>query len=213
MIDIKYLSKKHQLTSLETNILLYISDNIENKQNISIRKVATSNFTSTSVIYRCIKKIGFDSYMNFIYFLKNRKILEHNISTLDNNFNSGINLLTKHKDSLIMFISTGIGNNIANYMNERLILKGIRSISNCHLQLLEKNNSNKLLLVIISQSGETKSILDILKFASLNKIDSISFLGVNNSTIEKFSTTSLILKEKIFYSEVIKIFEELIDKI
>lgn len=149
MIDIKYLSKKHQLTSLETNILLYISDNIENKQNISIRKVATSNFTSTSVIYRCIKKIGFDSYMNFIYFLKNRKILEHNISTLDNNFNSGINLLTKHKDSLIMFISTGIGNNIANYMNERLILKGIRSISNCHLQLLEKNNSNKLLLVII----------------------------------------------------------------
>lgn len=213
MIDIKYLSKKHQLTSLETNILLYISDNIENKQNISIRKVATNNFTSTSVIYRCIKKIGFDSYMNFIYFLKNRKILEHNISTLDNNFNSGINLLTKHKDSLIMFISTGIGNNIANYMNERLILKGIRSISNCHLQLLEKNNSNKLLLVIISQSGETKSILDILKFASLNKIDSISFLGVNNSTIEKFSTTSLILKEKIFYSEVIKIFEELIDKI
>ena len=70
MIDVNYICKKHKLTILEKSILEFIVQNIQDKKRISIRNVALENFTSTSVIYKCVNKIGYTSYSNFIYFLK-----------------------------------------------------------------------------------------------------------------------------------------------
>lgn len=135
MLDINYIVKKHKLNDLEKNILLYIQNRINENQKLSIRETAKANYTSTSVIYSCIKKIGFKSFTDLVFYIKNSN---EKIEVLDKlNFSIPLEILKKNSDPLIMFSSIGIANNITSYMNERLALLGKRSISNGHLQLLE----------------------------------------------------------------------------
>jgi DNA-binding MurR/RpiR family transcriptional regulator len=216
MIDINYICKKHKLTNLEKNILEFIVSNIHNKKKISIRNVAAENFTSTSVIYKCMKKIGYSSYSNFIYFLKtNDSSLISKDSSFEENesFKKAVFLFKENKDKLFMFTSTGIATNISSYMNEKLALLGIRSISNSHIQLLEKPFSKDVILITLSQSGETESVIDILKIAKKNKVKSLSFIGKKDTTIESISSINLISNNVIFFADVITIFEEILKRI
>ena len=73
MLDIDYIVKKHRLNSLEKDILTSIQEKILKQEKISIREVAKINYTSTSVIYNCIKKIGFNSFTDLIFYIKNSK--------------------------------------------------------------------------------------------------------------------------------------------
>lgn len=209
MLDIDYIVKKHRLNSLEKDILTSIQEKILKQEKISIREVAKINYTSTSVIYNCIKKIGFNSFTDLIFYIKNSKT-EVNI---DDNLTLPIKILTSNPDSLIMFLSVGIANNITSYMNERITLIGRRSIANTHLQLLNKNLTNDTVLIVVSESGETDSLLDMIKEANSNNIPIISFVGKNNSSIAKLSTFSFEIEKGIFFAEVINSFENLLSKI
>ena len=209
MLDIDYIVKKHRLNSLEKDILTSIQEKILKQEKISIREVAKINYTSTSVIYNCIKKIGFNSFTDLIFYIKNSKTEVD----IDDNLTLPIKILTSNPDSLIMFLSIGIANNITSYMNERITLIGRRSIANTHLQLLNKNLTNDTVLIVVSESGETDSLLDMIKEANSNNIPIISFVGKNNSSIAKLSTFSFEIEKGIFFAEVINSFEKLLSKI
>ena len=209
MLDIDYIVKKHRLNSLEKDILTSIQEKILKQEKISIREVAKINYTSTSVIYNCIKKIGFNSFTDLIFYIKNSKTEVD----IDDNLTLPIKILTSNPDSLIMFLSVGIANNITSYMNERITLIGRRSIANTHLQLLNKNLTNDTVLIVVSESGETDSLLDMIKEANSNNIPIISFVGKNNSSIAKLSTFSFEIEKAIFFAEVINSFEKLLSKI
>lgn len=209
MLDIDYIVKKHRLNSLEKDILTSIQEKILKQEKISIREVAKINYTSTSVIYNCIKKIGFNSFTDLIFYIKNSKTEVD----IDDNLTLPIKILTSNPDSLIMFLSVGIANNITSYMNERITLIGRRSIANTHLQLLNKNLTNDTVLIVVSESGETDSLLDMIKEANSNNIPIISFVGKNNSSIAKLSTFSFEIEKGIFFAEVINSFENLLSKI
>ena len=209
MLDIDYIVKKHRLNSLEKDILTSIQEKILKQEKISIREVAKINYTSTSVIYNCIKKIGFNSFTDLIFYIKNSKTEVD----IDDDLSLPIKILTSNPDSLIMFLSVGIANNITSYMNERITLIGRRSIANTHLQLLNKNLTNDTVLIVVSESGETDSLLDMIKEANSNNIPIISFVGKNNSSIAKLSTFSFEIEKGIFFAEVINSFEKLLSKI
>ncbi|MCI6381456.1 MurR/RpiR family transcriptional regulator [Fusobacterium mortiferum] len=209
MLDIDYIVKKHRLNSLEKDILTSIQEKILKQEKISIREVAKINYTSTSVIYNCIKKIGFNSFTDLIFYIKNSKTEVD----IDDDLTLPIKILTSNPDSLIMFLSVGIANNITSYMNERITLIGRRSIANTHLQLLNKNLTNDTVLIVVSESGETDSLLDMIKEANSNNIPIISFVGKNNSSIAKLSTFSFEIEKGIFFAEVINSFEKLLSKI
>lgn len=209
MLDIDYIVKKHRLNSLEKDILTSIQEKILKQEKISIREVAKINYTSTSVIYNCIKKIGFNSFTDLIFYIKNSKTEVD----MDDDLTLPIKILTSNPDSLIMFLSVGIANNITSYMNERITLIGRRSIANTHLQLLNKNLTNDTVLIVVSESGETDSLLDMIKEANSNNIPIISFVGKNNSSIAKLSTFSFEIEKGIFFAEVINSFEKLLSKI
>lgn len=171
MLDIDYIVKKHRLNSLEKDILTSIQEKILKQEKISIREVAKINYTSTSVIYNCIKKIGFNSFTDLIFYIKNSKTEVD----IDDNLTLPIKILTSNPDSLIMFLSVGIANNITSYMNERITLIGRRSIANTHLQLLNKNLTNDTVLIVVSESGETDSLLDMIKEANSKKYSFFNF--------------------------------------
>ena len=117
-----------------------------------------------------------------------------------------------------MFVSTGISQTIVNYMNERLSVNGYRSIANAHLQILSPEYKEEVLVITISQSGETKNLVDILNQAKNSEIDIISFVGNSNSQIAELSTLSIIIQGQnkfsslqnqpnTFFSELILVFE------
>lgn len=210
LLDINYIVKKHKLNDLEKDILFYIQNKILQNQKLSIRETAKDNYTSTSVIYSCIKKIGFKSFTDLIFHIKNSN---DKVEILDkSNLSIPLEIIKSYSDPLIMFCSIGIANNITSYMNERMALLGKRSISNGHLQLLG-NSNNKVILFVVSESGETESLLDMIQIAKKNEVPIISFLGKKDSSIEKFSNYSFVLNHGIFFADVISTFEHLISKI
>ena len=224
----KYLCDKYQLNDTETTILKYLQENILDLKKIGIRKVAKDNYTSTTTVYKLCKKLNFEGYSDMIYHFTyssqiddsetNIDIYTNTNKQIDNNLEEFNSILKKYENKLIMFVSTGISQTIANYMNERLSVNGYRSIANAHLQLLSKNHKNEVLVFAISRSGETKSIIDILEQARNNDIEVISFVGNANSKIAKLSTLPIIIQGQddfaklknppnTFFSELLLIFE------
>ena len=227
-MDFKYLCDKYQLNDTETTILKYLQENILDLKKIGIRKVAKDNYTSTTTVYKLCKKLNFEGYSDMIYHFTyssqiddsetNIDIYTNTNKQIDNNLEEFNSILKKYENKLIMFVSTGISQTIANYMNERLSVNGYRSIANAHLQLLTKNHKNEVLVFAISRSGETKSIIDILEQARNNDIEVISFVGNANSKIAKLSTLPIIIQGQddfaklknppnTFFSELLLIFE------
>ena len=227
-MDFKYLCDKYQLNDTETTILKYLQENILDLKKIGIRKVAKDNYTSTTTVYKLCKKLNFEGYSDMIYHFTyssqiydsetNIDIYTNTNKQIDNNLEEFSSILKKYENKLIMFVSTGISQTIANYMNERLSVNGYRSIANAHLQLLSKNHKNEVLVFAISRSGETKSIIDILEQARNNDIEVISFVGNANSKIAKLSTLPIIIQGQddfaklknppnTFFSELLLIFE------
>src|SRR5699024_123159 len=227
-MDFKYLCDKYQLNDTETTILKYLQENILDLKKIGIRKVAKDNYTSTTTVYKLCKKLNFEGYSDMIYHFTyssqiydsetNIDIYTNTNKQIDNNLEEFNSILKKYENKLIMFVSTGISQTIANYMNERLSVNGYRSIANAHLQLLSKNHKNEVLVFAISRSGETKSIIDILEQARNNDIEVISFVGNANSKIAKLSTLPIIIQgqddfaklthpSNLFFSELLLIFE------
>ena len=226
-MNFEYLCSKYQLNNTEKLILQYLCNNIHNLKKLGIRKVAKDNYTSTTTIYKLCKKLNFEGYSDMIYNLSystnltNNSIIDIYSNTnkqIDTNLQLFIEILKKYKNKLIMFVSTGISQTIVNYMNERLAVNGYRSIAIAHLQILSPEYKEEVLVITISQSGETKNLVDILNQAKNSEIDIISFVGNSNSQIAELSTLSIIIQGQnkfsslqnqpnTFFSELILVFE------
>lgn len=233
-MNFEYLCDKYQLSNIEQNILKYLYNNIDNLKKIGIRKVAKDNFTSTTIIYKLCKKLGFEGYSDMIYNISySRKPEEFDSSIdiftnasnqIDLNLNPLSNILKNSKSKLIMLLGVGYSQMIANYMSERFVINGFKCIANTHLQLLSTSHKDEVLLIVISNSGESSSILEVTETAKNNGIQIVSFVGNENSTLAKISDLPIILKgyEKFptlknspntFFSEVLLLFECFISNI
>jgi DNA-binding MurR/RpiR family transcriptional regulator len=233
-MNFEYLSDKYQLSTVEQNILKYLYDNIDNLKKIGIRKVAKDNFTSTTIIYKLCKKLGFEGYSDMIYNISYSNKIDEIDSSVDiftnayNQINSNLvplsNILKNSKNKLIMLLGVGYSQMIANYMSERFVIHGFKCIANTHLQLLTKSHKDEVVLIAISNSGESASILEVAQTAKNNGIQVISFVGNKTSTLANLSDIPIVLKgyEKFpnlknapntFFSEVLLLFECFISNI
>ncbi|MGL5616250.1 MAG: MurR/RpiR family transcriptional regulator [Sarcina sp.] len=217
------LTDKYNLDSLEKDILSYLYNNISNIRNIGIRTVAKDNFTSTATIYKLVKKLGFDGYADMIYsiYYTNEKDseesdvysrIENQISPIRTDF---INTLNHYKNKQILITGMGFSQIIADYISESLFLKGFKVTSKLHLQLLEKDSLNDILLIVISHSGDTPRLIELTEKALENNIFTISFTGSKNNKLNKLSDLSieignnskLAINNNLFFGETIIAFE------
>ncbi|MGL5506856.1 MAG: MurR/RpiR family transcriptional regulator, partial [Paraclostridium sp.] len=126
-MNIEYLCDKYQLSKIEETILIYLFSNIDNLKKIGIRKVAKDNFTSTTVIYKLCKKLGFDGYSDMIYnishFIKTDEpdssvdIFTNASKQINTNLEYFSDILNSSRDKLIMLLGVGYSQMIANYMS------------------------------------------------------------------------------------------------
>lgn len=223
---------KYNLNDLEKNILTYLQENIDNIKTLGIRTVAKDNFTSTATIYKLVKKLGFDGYADMIYSFyynnENNNLNSNNteeyshikaqINPIKNQF---INSLNNYKDKQIIVTGMGFSQIIADYFSESLFLKNYKITSKLHVQFLDSSNSDDILLIIISQSGDTPRLIELTEKALENNIQTISFTGSKNNKLSKLTNLSIEIgnssklqkEDNLFFGEIILAFEFLISNL
>ncbi|CQR45916.1 HTH-type transcriptional regulator GlvR [Paraliobacillus sp. PM-2] len=229
-MNIEHLSDKHQLDNLEKEILMYFLSHPEPINKLGIRVAAKENNTSAATIMKLAKKLGFEGYTDMIYHImySKNKELNFNVPDLSSEMqyqllecqNKFQELFTKYKDKQIVIFGLGFSKLVADYINEKLLIQDFNSTSNTHLQLLSKHFKERILLIIISQSGETPRVVEILKNAHQNEIDIISFLGNPNSPVLNYSSLPIVINRykkldqpkhtpNTFFAEILLLFEHL----
>lgn len=196
-MNIQTICEKYQLNKDEEKILLYMNDHRSELKNLRIRELAKRTFTSSSFIVKTCKKMGLSGYSELVFLITDTPKFPNNTEN-DLKVRSCVkpfsNLMDKHKDSMIMILGSGFSQNIANYMSEYLNLYGFRCTANSHLELLRKNKD--ALIIVISNSGETKRLAELCIHAKQNNRDILYFVGDRNSTIAKNS--SLVISSDTF---------------
>lgn len=219
-MNIAHLSEKYELNDLEKQIILYIQQHHHDLKSIGIRQMAKDNYTSTSTIYKLCKKFGFDGYSDMIYHLastkENKDDKQFPLPKSKEQFLS----LIKDKTKRIIVFGLGFSSPIAEYMQQRLTLFGYQTMSVVHMEMFNQNFHDNTVFIVISYSGKTPRLNEIVESACKNDIPVISFIGNPHSPIYQNSTLSFVIGDYdsfshdlnrpiTFYGETIITFETL----
>ncbi len=220
-MNIDHLKDKFALNELEVSLLKYIKKNQKQLKNITIRQMAKDNFTSTSAIYRLCNKLEFSGYSDMIYHLSDKSYDTSPNKKYENYLPHFIQLLNKHKKSHIIVFGMGFSAPIADYISQRLTLNGFYSMSVVHMEMLDQHFQESTLLIVISNSGITTRLEEVVETAKKNHIDIITFTGNEKSKVSQYATLPIIighynpffhdnLVPNAFFGQVLIIFESLL---
>ena len=182
-MNIDHLKDKFDLNELEVSLLEYIKKNQKQLKNITIRQMAKDNFTSTSAIYRLCNKLEFSGYSDMIYHLSSNTHNNAPAQKYENYLPHFIQLLNKHRNSKIVVFGMGFSAPIADYISQRLTLNGFCTMSVIHMEMLDVSFQDSTFLIVISNSGITTRLEEVVETAKNNHIDIITFTG--NEKIKK----------------------------
>lgn len=204
-MNIDELDKKYLFTDTERQILLFLNKNYEILDQLTVRDVAAKCFVSPATIIKLTKKMNLSGYSELVSKINTQtkiSVPSHFIEQsglasayeiIENNHEKFQSLLNEYKDKKIMILSTGFSEHVANYIYEVFVLRDYQVLLRPHLKLLDQQETSKTLLIVISESGETTILKDIIHQASEKNVDIIAFTGNTTSMIAKSSTLDLSL--------------------
>ena len=202
-MNIEHLSEKFELNNLEKQIVSYIQEHLIELKSIGIRQMAKDNYTSTSTIYKLCKKFGFDGYSEYRSFYQQ--------------FQS---LLQDHSKRIIVF-GLGFSAPIAEYMQQRLTLLGYSTMCVVHMEMFSQHFFDNTIFIVVSYSGKTPRLNEMIETAYHNHVPIISFIGNPQSPIIQLSTLPIVIEQydsfshdlnrpNTFFGEAIIAFETLL---
>jgi len=192
-MNISHLSEKYELNDLEKQIVFYIQNHQSELKSIGIRQMAKDNYTSTSSIYKLCKKFGFEGYSDMIYHLTSAKENTKNPHLPILKYKDNLFSIIKDKSKRIIVFGLGFSAPIAEYIQQRLTLFGYQTMSVVHMEMFNPNLHNNTIFIVISYSGKTPRLNEIVENASKNDIPVISFIGNKDSEIYQNSTLPIII--------------------
>ena len=221
------INSLENLSKNELEILTYINENIQNMETMSIHTLSQNTHYSTSTILRLCKKIGFSGYSELKYFIKRQiensivkpseTIPETNsFETIKNNilidFEGSAGLL--NTDDLFQIVKLlasnqpiylyhpgGITNITVDYLESLLFLTGCKNVykttsSKMASHVIQKSKKPCILL-IISNSGNFQSTLDLALEAKSTGVTVISISSIENNDLAQISDYNLRFLTKI----------------
>ncbi len=220
-MNILHICEKYELNDLEKQIVQYMQDHIHELKSIGIRQMAKDNYTSTSTIYKLCNKFGFDGYSDMIYHLTSTKDTKIDLINDYQRYKEHFLQLMKPTNKRIIVCGFGFSGPIADYISQRLILLGYQAMNVVHMEMLDTQFIEDTVFIVISYSGKTPRLNDIVITANKNRVPIIGFVANNESPIYKNSTLPILIgkydsfahdykKAHPFFGEVIIAFESLI---
>lgn len=221
-MNLEHLSEKFELNDLEKQIVRYIQEHLTDLKSIGIRQMAKDNYTSTSTIYKLCKKFGFDGYSDMIYHLTSTKD-NHTIDFHEQYrsfYEQFQSLLQDHSKRIIVF-GLGFSAPIAEYMQQRLTLLGYQAMCVVHMEMFSPHFFDNTVFIVVSYSGKTPRLNEIIKTAHHNHVPIISFIGNAHSPIIQLSSLPITIgqydsfshdlnRPNTFFGEAIIAFETLL---
>ena len=221
-MNIEHLSEKFELNDLEKQIVSYIQEHLIELKSIGIRQMAKDNYTSTSTIYKLCKKFGFDGYSGMIYHLTSTKD-NHTINYHEQYrsfYQQFQSLLQDHSKRIIVF-GLGFSAPIAEYMQQRLTLLGYSAMCVVHMEMFSQHFFDNTIFIVVSYSGKTPRLNEMIETAYHNHVPIISFIGNPQSPIIQLSTLPIVIEQydsfshdlnrpNTFFGEAIIAFETLL---
>lgn len=221
-MNLEHLSEKFELNDLEKQIVRYIQEHLTDLKSIGIRQMAKDNYTSTSTIYKLCNKFGFDGYSDMIYHLTSTKD-NHTIDFHEQYrsfYEQFQSLLQDHSKRIIVF-GLGFSAPIAEYMQQRLTLLGYQAMCVIHMEMFSPHFFDNTVFIVVSYSGKTPRLNEIIKTAHHNHVPIISFIGNAHSPIIQLSSLPITIgqydsfshdlnRPNTFFGEAIIAFETLL---
>lgn len=219
-MNLTHLAEKFELNHLEKQIVAYMQEHIHDLKSIGIRQMAKDNYTSTSTIYKLCNKFGFDGYSDMIYHLTSTKDITIDFNQKYLEYKETFSSLLSKTQKVVVF-GLGFSASIAEYIHQRLTLLGYQSLCVVHMEMFNQMYQEDTLFIVISYSGQTPRLNEIVHTASDNHIPVISFIANTQSPIYKDSTLSILIdhydsfsheinKPNLFYGETLIAFETLL---
>ena len=195
-MNIEHLRDKFDLNELELALVKYLEDNQNNLKDITIRQMASANFTSTSAIYRLCNKFGFSGYSDMIYQLSSSNNTQlFSPDDLEQYIPAFIELLNKHRQHNIIVFGMGFSAPIADYLQQRLTLNGFYAMNVVHTEMLDiKNNIDIISFIANENSNLYQNVTLPIIVGSYN-----SFTH-NNLVPNTFFGQVLIVFESLLYT-------------
>jgi len=220
IVNITHLSEKYELNDLEKQIVLYIQQHQKDLKAIGIRQMAKDNYTSTSTIYKLCNKFGFDGYSDMIYHLTHTKDHEISLQSQLLKYKQQFTEIIQDKSKRIIVFGLGFSAPVAEYIQQRLTLFGYQALCVVHMEMFNHLFNDNTVLIVISYSGQTPRLHEIVETASAQQIPVISFIGNQDSPIYQYSTLPLMIgnydsfshdlnQSNTFFGEAIIAFETL----
>jgi len=244
MITNYYYLTTNLLSEAELKIITSIIDHLESESGtgkVGIQQIAKENYVSTSSIIKLCKKLGFEGYSELYYHLS---LDEHRLPdpaenafglpNLLENYSDEIvdqfcKLLYTHKSRKVFAIGCGFSEFVADYVVHRLAISGFLPFKQLHfydLMLFRSRDKAQMstnltpsFLIVISQSGETESIIEEARQAKENGYSIIAFTRRTDSKLASLSDISFVVDTSnqmlirnvpnLFFGKVILVFEEL----
>ena len=189
-----------QLNDNDLHVMSFVSQNIDLCKNKTVTEIANYCNVSPSTIIRTTKKLGFQGYSEFRYFLKEEadRIKDLKIPNNDQYFNSSI-LLKDVKETIKLFdedkslneiyklflnsnrifaYGTGYGQNLMlnefsrSLINNNIYLNIIPSKT--ELELISQTITPNDLILVASLSGNMKSIDSMIKNIAVMQVPIVS---------------------------------------
>lgn len=195
-------------SSTDLAIYHFLMSNYEDASKMRVRDIAKASHTSAASVMRFVRKLGFNSYPEFIGFLKQSiheksdtgeiEFREEVIESLQENqfsFDMQEKLLVladKIMDAdQIVFIGIGISGILCEYAARRLATLGINSfaITDPYYPLaLRLHNTTDNLLITISNSGQTPDLIEMMAYYQpLQDFQMVSITGNSDSSLARMS--------------------------
>ena len=210
-----------KMNATEIKILQYIIKNTDEIQKITVKELSQRLFVSKTTVINLAKKLGYEGYSELRFFLKNiseTKTKSENIEKPDfqksedndifeemsheinrtlmiqdrEEIGEVVKKITKSK--IVYIISRGDSVHTGEYLNSRLAACKIKSIFISDINLINaviENVADDEIIVFLSQSGNTRTVVDMALKANLMGIETVAITSFGKNELQKYCTNNL----------------------
>lgn len=206
-MDLEYLTKGKNLTTTESDLLLYLASHVDQLEGMSLRQIAQSQYTSPATLVRLAQKLNFSGYLELFYFLKshhgtlaltNQKPFNLDIGAYQDAIEQIKQIYSKDPRQYITIYANGFSGIIGEYLHKKLLVNGVRSLfvnATDSSGIITNNTDNMSMLICISKSGETEKVIEKMRFVNTFNIPTVLFTGNLNSSAAKLASITLQLQD------------------
>lgn len=205
-MNINEIIKQTNLDEDEKSIIIALNNQLDQHNSVTVRQLAKLTYSSPSKIIRLAKKLGFYGYSDMLFSF--RKKMEN---VVEINLRNSVSSVAIQEDSLgiidqlienvlsneypqIFIQGLSYSNYVCEYFRDRMNEIGV-FVSNMN-PLDCSWKSDKYMLILVSNSGETQDIINIAKKCMKDNCIIYALSSSAKSKLCKLVTNSIIVTQK-----------------